>query len=153
MSGSDRLWLLAGLSLLTACGNTVDESAASGGLGGAAIGAVAGGPVGAAIGLGAGAATGTGVEIGQQRGVIPSEPGEQHAASPDANGEIRRAQLALRDHGLYDGPVDGISGPRTRQALTEFQRRQGLPQTAQLDAATSEALRDELAGLPAQRQR
>jgi hypothetical protein len=35
---------------LSACGDTVEERAASGGLGGAAAGAVVGGPVGAVVG-------------------------------------------------------------------------------------------------------
>lgn len=145
---------LSALALLGGCGSNVEQSAASGGLGGAAIGAVAGGPIGAAIGLGAGAAAGTGVEVGQERGVIPPEPGDQPAAVASTNAgsaEMRQAQLALREHGLYDGPVDGISGPRTRHALSEYQRRQGLPQTARLDGPTRDSLRDEVAALPEER--
>lgn len=155
----DRLGVLALLALLGACGNTTEESAATGGLGGAAIGALAGGPVGAAIGLGAGAAAGTGVEAGQKKGIIPPEPGDQAASAEHAgnrtaaNGDVRRAQLALRDQGLYDGPIDGISGRRTRHAVSEFQRRQGLPQTARLDDATRDALQSEVAAVPADRRR
>lgn len=153
-----RLGLMAGLAMLSACGSTTEESAATGGLGGAAIGAVAGGPVGAVIGLGAGAATGAGVEAGQERGLIPPEPGDQPAQHTAANQtagnqDVRRAQTALREHGLYDGPIDGVSGPRTRHALTEFQRRQGLPQTARLDTATRGALQSEVATLPEERRR
>jgi hypothetical protein len=44
---------------LSACGDTVEERAASGGLGGAAAGAVVGGPVGAVVGGAAGATGGT----------------------------------------------------------------------------------------------
>jgi peptidoglycan hydrolase-like protein with peptidoglycan-binding domain len=153
-----RIGLLCGATacaMLAACGSNVEESAATGGLGGAAIGALAGGPVGAAIGLGAGAAAGTGVEKGQEQGLIPPEPGDRprtqtHAAARD---DVRRAQLALRDQGLYDGPVDGINGPRTRRALTEYQRRQGLPQTAQLDRQTRDALGSEVAAAPSDTRR
>lgn len=35
-------------------------------------------------------------------------------------------QVALRERGLYAGPVDGIAGPRTAGGLTAFQRRAGL---------------------------
>ena len=41
--------------MLGACGDTVEERAATGGLGGAAGGAVVGGPAGAAVGGAAGA--------------------------------------------------------------------------------------------------
>ncbi|MBP2299462.1 hypothetical protein [Azospirillum picis] len=56
-----RLSVLAvlGLALATAaCGNTMEEKSASGGLGGAAAGAVVGGPVGAVVGAAAGASAG-----------------------------------------------------------------------------------------------
>lgn len=151
------LGLLSVVTLLGGCGSNVEESAASGGLGGAAIGAAAGGPIGAAIGLGAGAVAGTGVEVGQERGAIPPEPGDRPRAAAGANTasagstEVRHAQLALREHGLYDGPVDGINGPRTRHALLAYQRSQGLPQTARLDGPTRDSLRDEVAALPEER--
>ncbi|MGE5515616.1 MAG: peptidoglycan-binding domain-containing protein [Bacteroidota bacterium] len=150
----NRLGLLALLVGLGGCGSNVEQSAATGGLGGGAIGAVAGGPIGAAIGLGAGAAAGTGVEVSQERGIIPPEPGDRPAgqtASTAGNSEVRRAQVALRDHGLYDGPIDGINGPRTRHAVSAFQRHQGLPQTARLDSATRDALNAEVATLPEDR--
>ncbi|MGE5476307.1 MAG: peptidoglycan-binding domain-containing protein [Bacteroidales bacterium] len=139
---------LAVATALSGCGSTREESAATGGLGGAAIGALAGGPIGAAIGLGAGAAAGTGVEIGQERGVIPPEPGDQAAARTAGDPDLRHAQMALRDEGLYDGPIDGVNGPRTRHALSQYQRRTGLPQTARLDNATRDSLQSEVAALP-----
>lgn len=149
------LGVLSALVLLGGCGSNVEQSAASGGLGGAAIGAAAGGPIGAAIGLGAGAVAGTGVEVGQERGVLPPEPGDRHQTGTNTasagSADMRHAQLALREHGLYDGPVDGINGPRTRHALSEYQRRQGLPQTARLDGPTRESLRDEVAAVPEER--
>ena len=50
--------------LLGGCGNTTEQRAASGGLGGAAAGAVVGGPVGAVVGGAAGAAGGTAMDEG-----------------------------------------------------------------------------------------
>lgn len=135
MARVNRLGLLA---LLGGCGGNVEQSAATGGLGGGAIGATDAGPIGAAIGLGAGAATGTGVEVGQERGLVPPEPGDRPAkqtATMTGTAEVRRAQVALRDQGLYDDPIDGINGARTRHAVSAFQRHQGLPQTARLDNA------------------
>jgi osmotically inducible lipoprotein OsmB len=55
---------VAALALLwvAGCGETTEERAASGGLGGAAAGAVVGGPVGAVVGGAAGATGGTVLE-------------------------------------------------------------------------------------------
>jgi hypothetical protein len=47
------------LLLLGACGETTEQRAATGGLGGAAAGAVVGGPVGAVVGGAVGAGAGT----------------------------------------------------------------------------------------------
>jgi Transglycosylase SLT domain/Putative peptidoglycan binding domain len=39
---------------------------------------------------------------------------------------VAGAQVALRSHGVYGGPIDGIRGPLTRRAVRTFQRRHGL---------------------------
>jgi peptidoglycan hydrolase-like protein with peptidoglycan-binding domain len=54
--------------------------------------------------------------------------------------DIRWAQVELRYAGLYKGSLDGILGPQTKWALTQFQQNNGLAQTASLDAQTWEAL-------------
>jgi peptidoglycan hydrolase-like protein with peptidoglycan-binding domain len=46
------------------------------------------------------------------------------------------AQRALRQQGLYKGPVDGKIGPETRTAISRFQKQNGLQQSAQLDEPT-----------------
>lgn len=148
------IWALGLAATVAACGNSVEESAATGGLGGAAVGAAVGGPVGAVVGLAAGAGTGTGVEVGQEKGLIPPEPGDNakpsHVAGADRT-DVRQAQMALRDQGLYHGAIDGIAGRQTKQAVAEFQRRQGLPQTASLDRNTLDAISGNLATLPPER--
>ena len=50
--------------------------------------------------------------------------------------DIQQAQQQLKAQGLYRGAVDGILGPQTEQALSQFQQRNGLPQTADLDQQT-----------------
>ncbi len=58
-----RVLVTLGLGLLlTACGNTMEEKAGSGALGGVAAGAVVGGPVGAVVGAAAGAGAGAAVD-------------------------------------------------------------------------------------------
>ena len=61
--GIVTLLLGAGL-VLAACGETTQQRAATGGLGGAAAGAVVGGPVGAVVGGAAGAGTGAVMDEG-----------------------------------------------------------------------------------------
>ncbi|MCB9383252.1 MAG: peptidoglycan-binding protein [Bryobacterales bacterium] len=65
------------------------------------------------------------------------------AAPSTAQGEsaaqaatIRRAQKKLQKQGLYQGPVDGVAGPETMDAVKAFQRKEGLPETGYLDAKT-----------------
>ncbi len=53
--------------------------------------------------------------------------------------EIRILQEVLVDRG-FSVEVDGIFGPRTREALISFQRREGLQATGQIDTRTVTAL-------------
>ena len=49
-------------------------------------------------------------------------------APPSAavNPQIAGLQIVLRERGVYHGPIDGIQGPKTRQAVRAFQRRRHL---------------------------
>ncbi|MGE5391561.1 MAG: peptidoglycan-binding protein [Deltaproteobacteria bacterium] len=61
--------------------------------------------------------------------------------SPYMRGEdIRTVQTILSARGFDPGPVDGIYGPRTSAAVSEFQTAQGLPATGIVDIATYSAL-------------
>jgi peptidoglycan hydrolase-like protein with peptidoglycan-binding domain len=53
-----------------------------------------------------------------------------------ANGDVRSAQMALRDKGHNPGPIDGVMGPRTSAAVREFQQKENLTVSGQLDAET-----------------
>jgi peptidoglycan hydrolase-like protein with peptidoglycan-binding domain len=48
------------------------------------------------------------------------------AAAGAYNPQIAGLQIALRQHGVYRGAIDGIQGPQTRRAIRSFQRRHGL---------------------------
>jgi peptidoglycan hydrolase-like protein with peptidoglycan-binding domain len=63
----------------------------------------------------------------------------QTAVNPSRD-EIRQAQQQLQNQGLYDGQIDGIVGPQTKQALQQFQSQMGLPVTATLDQSTMNRL-------------
>ncbi|HWI26793.1 MAG TPA: peptidoglycan-binding domain-containing protein [Stellaceae bacterium] len=155
---------ILGLSLLTAgCGTNQEQRAATAGLTGAGVGAVVGGPVGAAVGVVVGAVGGAAMPEGAdtiakqalnmehrsgetalaQAGLTPaatsgsSQPPPQQKVSADT---AKQAQRDLKQKGLYHARVDGIVGPKTKQALTAFQKREGLPQTAMLDQPTLDRL-------------
>lgn len=57
-----------------------------------------------------------------------------------ANPRIAAVQVGLRTHGFDPGPVDGLSGPLTRRALSSFQRTKKLPADGKLDRRTRRAL-------------
>lgn len=40
--------------------------------------------------------------------------------------DLRNIQRVLRDAGYYDGNIDGIAGPKTNQAVRDFQKANGL---------------------------
>jgi peptidoglycan hydrolase-like protein with peptidoglycan-binding domain len=57
-------------------------------------------------------------------------------APPTSPRFVREAQRALNDLGYPVGPVDGVVGPRTRQALLRYQEAAVLPMTGRLDSET-----------------
>ena len=56
------------------------------------------------------------------------------AATSEAH--VRAGQQALKDRGFDPGPIDGIYGPRTGAAVTEFQRKENLTVTGRFDPET-----------------
>jgi hypothetical protein len=56
------------------------------------------------------------------------------------NWRVGQAQELLKEAGFNPGPLDGLLGPRTREALRRYQASHGLPETGVLDEATQESL-------------
>lgn len=54
--------------------------------------------------------------------------------------EVRQVQERLRALGFYRGPLDGIFGPATREAVRRFQAARGLPQVGYVGPGTWAAL-------------
>ena len=50
-------------------------------------------------------------------------------------------QRALAQLGYYHGPVDGVVGPQTEEAIRWFQSVDRLPVTGEIDSATLRAQR------------
>ena len=59
-------------------------------------------------------------------------------------------QTDLQKTGYYKGPVDGIYGPQTVDAVKQLQNDSGLPTTGLVDQATALALDEKLAAVGAQ---
>jgi len=54
--------------------------------------------------------------------------------------DVRTAQRQLKERGYYAGPVDGVIGPATENALRAYQRDRGLKVTGRLDSPTVRSL-------------
>jgi hypothetical protein len=67
---------------------------------------------------------------------------EGQQVSPDqlSSDQVRELQQSLQAQGVSPGPIDGIMGPMTEQAIREFQQEQGIAATGQLNEQTLEAL-------------
>lgn len=84
-------------------------------------------------------------EVAQKKAALASAQPDKVAA-PHVNViNLRDAQEKLNLLGYNAGPPDGLKGPGTRQALTAFQLQNGLPQTGELNTATSTILFSEQA--------
>ena len=86
-------------------------------------------------------------ERGTPRGSAQGQMQSQRTAGQRLSTEkVKEIQEALKDKGQYQGEVDGIIGPKTQQALREFQKAQNLQVTGRVDEKTADALGVELAG-------
>src|SRR6185503_3365693 len=54
--------------------------------------------------------------------------------------KVKAVQAALKNKGMDPGPEDGVLGPKTQQALREFQKSNNLSATGRLDDKTVSAL-------------
>lgn len=68
----------------------------------------------------------------------PATPDSPRLANDPARraSVIRRLQLALKLENLYNGPIDGVLGPETRDAIDLYKIKKGAPRGGYLDAAT-----------------
>jgi peptidoglycan hydrolase-like protein with peptidoglycan-binding domain len=53
---------------------------------------------------------------------------------------VRAAQEALKSKGFDPGPIDGIDGPRTREATRDYQKHESLTADGRLGAKTLDSL-------------
>jgi peptidoglycan hydrolase-like protein with peptidoglycan-binding domain len=67
-------------------------------------------------------------------------PGSAFKSQGMGRQDVQQAQEALKNQGHDPGPIDGIMGSQTRQALRDFQSKNGLRQTGMLNAETKQKL-------------
>jgi hypothetical protein len=88
------------------------------------------------------------VPVGSSSGQLEDRGGSVGAGGGSANvdvvdlspDEIRQVQIVLNQRGFNIGDPDGVLGPRTKQALIQFQQRQGFQATGRFDSRTISAL-------------
>lgn len=66
---------------------------------------------------------------------IDAKAQAEKEAKPMASPLVRQIQQALAQKGLYDGPADGMTGPKTTAAILFFQETEGLDQTGEATPA------------------
>ena len=66
--------------------------------------------------------------------------GGASAAHAAADPQVAGLQVALRSHGVYNGPIDGLAGAATSAAVRAFQKQMGLPVTGVAGRRTRAAL-------------
>ena len=85
-----------------------------------------------AANVGTTAVPNVGIQMAQVQGAI--------APKPTVDPLVRQAQTALAAARFNPGPIDGVMGARTRQAIRDFQTARRLAPSGELDAATRAAL-------------
>ena len=119
--------LFAAALALAACGSTMEER----GISGAGIGAGAGAVVGAVTGLSIAQGALIGAAAGGLTGILTDKEqidlGEPVWKKTSANSEmLRNMQVGLSKLGFDPGPADGKNGPKTRDAIRQYQKKHNL---------------------------
>jgi Putative peptidoglycan binding domain len=83
---------------------------------------------------------------GAQKPGRMEKPGAEVPENKQSRGEqwtkddVKKAQEALKSKGHDPGSIDGTLGPKTRQAISAFQKANGLKETGSLDTETATKL-------------
>jgi hypothetical protein len=69
------------------------------------------------------------------------DPGTQPAAVAEGPGNVvSSVQSTLANQGYNPGPIDGVPGSQTEQAIAQYQDDNGMPATGQIDSALLNSL-------------
>jgi hypothetical protein len=86
-----------------------------------------------------------------ERGAYPTQSAQSGAAMsgddatdlrglPDPPETVRRVQQILKGEGYDPGPVNGVLGPKTEEALVQYQQKHNIEATGWLDRETKAKL-------------
>jgi peptidoglycan hydrolase-like protein with peptidoglycan-binding domain len=134
---------------VTACGSSKGDRTASGAgigaAGGAVVGAVTGLSIveGAVIGAAVGGATGY---LTDEETINLGKPAWEDDSTPTGaqSGIVSRVQSGLAQLGYKPGPVDGVMGPQTADAIRQYQRDHGLLSDGQATVQLAEHIEQRL---------
>ncbi len=145
--------------LLAGCGTATGDRAISGGGIGAAAGAVVGAVTGLSVLQGALIGTGLGAAFGGLTDADTVNLGEpvwkRYSTSPrtqtsqgvKTSNLVAATQANLTQLGYRPGPVDGQYGPKTGEAIRQYQRDNGLPIDGKLSGPVALKIENQAAGL------
>ncbi len=71
------------------------------------------------------------------------------AVNDQSRDEVKKVQEALKSKGEDPGNVDGVMGKKTKEALRDFQKTNGLKVTGAMDRETANKLGVEMASASA----
>ena len=75
---------------------------------------------------------------------VSVEPAAASQATVVEKPSIQDIQQALKKANLYDGKIDGVSGPGTRKAIESFQSQNGLKPDGKIGPKTWQKLKEYL---------
>ena len=78
-----------------------------------------------------------------QKKRVSVEPAVTQASEAEKP-SMQDIQQALKNSNLYEGKVDGISGPKTRKAIEDFQSQKGLKADGKVGPKTWQKLKEYL---------
>jgi hypothetical protein len=133
--GATPLYLLMSLPLaglaLSAGGSAAQAQVVERGVQGGVAGAIIGGIIGGGRGVGTGAAIGAGVGLvagAAERDAYARAPyGYYPPPPPGGPNLVYSTQSSLARLGYNPGPIDGVMGPGTANAISQFQYANRLP--------------------------
>jgi peptidoglycan hydrolase-like protein with peptidoglycan-binding domain len=71
---------------------------------------------------------------------IERQSEEKPVEKPKPSELVRRIQAGLAARGLYDGPADGLTGPKTEAAILFFEQTEGMEETGMASQAILDRL-------------
>lgn len=89
------------------------------------------------------------VVVNAEAGPLVSPAEEVKASAPSNSPDPAMIQTALKNLGLYAGSIDGKIGPKTKEAIKEFQRKNNLEADGKVGPKTWALMKNSLSGLGA----